>query len=264
MTKGAAATRPSLETHLRTRRDGNRKLLVPFVTAGVSPDWTALVNRLAQAGADAIEIGLPFSDPMLEGVTIQQASQQALDRGMTTTRALEEIAELDLDVPLVVMTYSNLIRRHGASDFCRRLFEAGVSGIIPVDTPLDEAGPLVQAATAHNIETVLVTAPSTTSERIRQIAKIGSGFVYASTVMGTTGERAELGEQAASLATRVRECTDRPVLLGFGIAGPQAAVEAARHADGVIMGAALMRRVLEGQTMDEVAGLVAEVRVALE
>nr|WP_269811193.1 tryptophan synthase subunit alpha [Kineosporia rhizophila] len=253
-----------METRLRTRRAGNRKLLVPYVTAGVVGDWVSLVAEMAAVGADAIEIGLPFSDPMLEGVTIQEASQRALDQGMTTDRALDAIAELDLDVPLVVMTYSNLIRRRGPAEFCRRLAESGVSGVIPVDTPVDEAQPLVDAARSAEIETVLIAAPSTSSERIAQIAELGSGFVYASTVMGTTGERAELGEQAAALARRVRESTDRPVLLGFGISGPRTALEAARHADGVVMGAALMRRVLEGQTMDEVAGLVGQVRSALD
>ncbi|GAB3269040.1 tryptophan synthase subunit alpha [Kineosporia babensis] len=264
MTRTATGDRPQLEAHLRERRSQKRKLLVPFVTAGVSADWLDLVVALVEAGADAIEIGLPFSDPMLEGVTIQQASQRALERGMTTTRALHAIAELELDVPLIAMTYSNLIKRHGYEDFCRRLSESGVSGLIPVDTPLDEAGPLIKAARTNHIETVLVAAPSTPDDRLKQIAEVGSGFVYASTVMGTTGERTSLGQQAADLAGRVRACTDRPVLLGFGISGPETAVEAARHADGVVMGAALMRRVLEGQTVDEVTGLARQVREALE
>jgi tryptophan synthase alpha chain len=253
-----------LEAHLRQRRAEKRKILVPYVTAGVTRDWTSLVLTLVDAGADAIEIGLPFSDPMLEGATIQAASQRALERGMTTDRALAELADLDLPVPLVVMTYSNLIRRRGADRFCRALAEAGASGLIPVDTPLDEATPLVTVARANGIETVLLVAPSTPSDRIAQVAELGSGFVYASTVMGTTGERVTLGEQAAALAQRVRERTDRPVLLGFGISDARTAVVAARRADGVIMGAALMRRVLSGEPEDVVAGLIREVRVALD
>ena len=259
-----APGRPSLETHLRQRRSEKRKLLVPFVTAGVIPEWTSLITALAEAGADAIEIGLPFSDPMLEGVTIQEASQRALQQGMTTDRALAAIGDLRLDVPLVVMTYSNLIRRRGAQTFCRQLAEAGVSGLIPVDTPLDEATPLVTAARAEHVETVRVVAPPTPSDRIGQVAELGSGFVYAATVMGTTGERSSLGGQAAELVQRVRGRTDRPVLLGFGISGPETAAEAARHAGGVIMGAALMRRVLAGETVAEVAGLVAQVRGTLD
>jgi tryptophan synthase alpha chain len=254
----------TLEANLRRNRAQKRKLLVPFVTAGVVPDWTELVTELAHQGADAIEIGLPFSDPMLEGVTIQEASLRALQAGMTTERALEAISGLELDIPLVVMTYSNLIRHRGAGRFCRDLAEAGVSGLIPVDTPLDEAVPLVEAARPEGVEVVLVVAPSTSADRIGQVAELGRGFVYASTVMGTTGERGTLGERAGELAARVRSRTDRPVLLGFGISGPETAVQAARQADGVIMGAALMRRALAGEGIDPVAGLVRQVRAALD
>jgi tryptophan synthase alpha chain len=257
-------TRIPLETHLRQGRAQGRKLLVPFVTAGVIPDWTGLVTELARQGADAIEIGLPFSDPMLEGVTIQEASLRALRGGMTTDRALEAISGLELDVPLIIMTYSNLVRRPGADAFCRDLAAAGVSGLIALDTPLEEAVPLVEAARPHGIEVVLVVAPSTPADRIGQVAEVGGGFVYASTVMGTTGERGTLGERAGELAARVRSRTDRPVLLGFGISGPETAVAAARHADGVVMGAALMRRVLAGESIERVAGLVREVRTALD
>lgn len=256
--------RPALESHLRRVRSENRKLLVPFVTAGVTTEWTELIGELAAAGADAIEIGLPFSDPMLEGVTIQQASQQALAAGTTTDRVLSAISELDVKVPLIVMTYSNLIRRPGADAFCRALAEAGVSGLIPVDTPLDEAAPLVGAARDHGVQTVLLVAPSTPEDRIDRIARLGEGFVYASTVMGTTGERAALGRRAAGLAARVRACTDRPVLLGFGISGPQVAMQAAAAADGVVMGAALMRRVLDGQRIGQVGDLVRSVRRGLD
>jgi len=260
-TRPGARNRPPLEADLRQSRARERKLIVPFVTAGVIPDWTGLIQAFAEAGADAIEIGLPFSDPMLEGVTIQEASQRALDLGMTTDRALAAISGLKLDIPLIVMTYSNLIRHPGADTFCRRLAEAGVSGLIPVDTPLDEAGPLVEAAREHGIEVVLLVAPSTPADRIAQVAELGGGFVYASAVMGTTGERGTLDERAGELVSRVRSRTDRPVLLGFGISSPETALEAARHADGVIMGAALMRRVLDGESAVE---LVREVRSALD
>lgn len=259
-----AQKRHPLEASLRESRARGRKLLVPFVTAGVSPQWTDLVTEYAAAGADAVEIGLPFSDPMLEGVTIQEASQRALELGTTTDRALAAVADLDVGIPLIVMTYSNLIRRRGAERFCEKLAEAGISGLIPVDTPIDEAEPLVRAARANQVETVLIVAPSTPSERIGQVAELGGGFVYASTVMGTTGERAALGKDAAALAGRVRQRTDRPVLLGFGISDEGTAAEAAQSADGVIMGAALMRRVLAGEDADQVAGLVRRVRSALD
>ncbi|NUW29827.1 tryptophan synthase subunit alpha [Nonomuraea sp. SMC257] len=257
-------TEESLETYLRARRDAGRALLVPYVTGGLTDDWLAYVRAYADAGADAVEIGLPFSDPMLDGGTIQEASDRALRRGVTPDRLLDEIASAAVEVPLVVMTYSNIVFRAGAKAFCARLAEAGVSGLVVPDVPHDEAGSLSVAATAAGIDLVLLAAPSTPPARLRSIAEESRGFIYGVTVMGTTGERASMPDSARSVAARLRELTTRPVLLGFGISTPEHAVEACRHADGVVVASALMRRVLDGATPAEVGSDVAAIRRALD
>lgn len=253
-----------LETRLRARRDAGRSLLVPYVTAGVSADWLDHARAYADAGADAIEIGLPFSDPMLDGTVVQQASQRALDRGSTPRAAIAEVAGLAIDVPLVAMTYSNVVMRQGRAEFCDRLRSAGFAGLIVVDTPHDEAEPLVQAAREYDVELVLMLAPSTSDRRVKQIAALSRGFVYAATVMGVTGERSGVPEAATELAARAKRHTTLPVLLGFGISTPEDAVRAAAVADGVVVASALMRRVLAGAGPVETGGYVRDVREALD
>lgn len=253
-----------LEKRLRERRDGGSSLLVPYLTAGVSADWLDHARAFADAGADAIEIGLPFSDPMLDGTAVQQASQRALERGMTPHTAITQAAGLSVDVPLVAMTYSNLVQRHGQAHFCERLRDAGFAGLIVVDTPLDEAEPLVEAARQHTIDLVLMIAPSTSDQRVKQIAGLSRGFVYAATVMGTTGERTGVPEAAARLVSRARQHSTLPVLLGFGISTPDDAVRAAAVADGIAVGSALMRRVLAGAGPTQTGGYVRDLRVALD
>lgn len=253
-----------LEAHLRARRDAGRSLLVPYVTAGLTADWTAYVEAYAAAGADAVEIGLPFSDPMLDGPTIQEASHAALARGVTADGLLAELAGVRAGVPLVVMTYANIVLRHGAGTFGRRLADAGVSGLIVPDVPFDEPAEFSAALAGAGVAMVLLAAPATRPDRLRQIAEHSRGFVYGVTVMGTTGERDTLAGSAAGVATRVRAVTDRPVLLGFGIARPEHAVAAAAHADGVVVASALVRRVLDGAGPDEAAADVAALRAALD
>ncbi|MEV0616773.1 tryptophan synthase subunit alpha [Nonomuraea sp. NPDC050404] len=254
----------SLETRLRARRDAGRALLVPYVTGGLTGDWLDYLRAYEDAGADAIEIGLPFSDPMLDGGTIQEASDRALRRGVTPGGLLAEISAATVGTPLVVMTYSNLVFRAGARRFCDRLAESGVSGLIVPDVQYDEAGALSEAATAAGVELTLLAAPSTAPGRLRDIAGQSRGFVYGVTVMGTTGERADLAASGRSVATRLRELTTTPVLLGFGISRPEHAVEACGYADGVVVASALMRRALDGATPAEVGADVANLRQALD
>jgi len=253
-----------LETALRGRRDAGHPLLVPYLSAGVGADWTDHARAWADAGADAIEIGLPFSDPMLDGTPVQQASQRALDRGTTVRSALEAVAGLSIGVPLVAMTYTNLVMRPGRAQFCRWLAEAGFGGLIVVDTPYAEGESLTRAAAEHRIDLVRMLAPSTSADRVRQIVQPATGFVYAATVMGTTGERDGLPAEAGELVARVRPHTTLPVLLGFGIATAADAARAAVVADGVVVGSALMRRVLAGAGPGETAAVVATLRAALD
>ncbi|MEU8377900.1 tryptophan synthase subunit alpha [Streptosporangium sp. NPDC048865] len=251
----------SLERRLRDR---GRKLLVPYVTGGVTDGWTGYLRSFAAAGADAIELGLPFSDPTLDGATIQEASGAALARGATAHGILAEIGGLGLDVPLVASTYYNLVLRDGTSAFCAALRRAGITGLIVPDLPLEEAGELADAAAAAGVDLVLLASPSTPPARLREIAHRSRGFVYAVSRMGTTGERAALAGSAGALAGRIKQAGDRPVLLGFGISTPEQAVEAARHADGVVVGAAIMRRILDGAGPDDVGAYLAALRRALD
>jgi len=251
----------TLESRLRATRDGGRKLLMPYLTGGIVPDWTDYLAAIAAAGADAVEVGLPFSDPTLDGPTIQEASDAALSRGATPSGILADLAGVDMGVPLVASTYANLALRDG---FCGQLREAGVAGLIVPDLPLDESGPLEATASGSGLALALLVSPATPVLRVRDIAARSRGFVYAVSLMGTTGERDQLAESAATLAARLRQATDRPVFLGFGISTPQQAAQAACAADGVIVGAAVMRRVLDGATPAEIGAFVATLRSALD
>lgn len=204
--------------------------LVPYVTGGISADWTDYLLAYQEAGATAIEIGLPFSDPMLDGVTIQQASDRALSRGATVVSILQDLDRVRgrLRVPLIVMTYANLVFHRTPEGFCRELADAGISGLIVPDLPVDEAKPVARAAAEAGIDLIPLVAPVTPDDRLEQIAALGSGYIYAVSVMGTTGERATLGSSAAGLAARVKAVTDRPVLIGFGVSSPEQAAEAGR------------------------------------
>lgn len=253
-----------LEDHLRNGREGGRKLLMPYLTGGITADWIAYARAFADAGADAIEVGLPFSDPTLDGVTIQQASDTALARGATSLDILAELAQFTIGVPLVVSTYANVVLRTTADQFCTALREAAVSGLIVPDLPLEEATEVEQAASRATIALALLVSPSTPTTRMRQIAARSSGFVYAVSLMGTTGERQQLSTSGARLATQLKQATDRPVLLGFGISTPEQAAKAAANADGVIVGAAVMRQVLDGAVPTQVGTYIGALRAALD
>ena len=253
-----------LESTLRAARDAGRKLLVPYVTGGLGGGWLDVVRAVAASGADAIEIGIPFSDPVMDGSTIQEASQRALDIGATPASIALDLARLDVSVPLVVMTYYNPVLHAGHERFAAMLRDGGVDGAIVPDLPLDELDGWGEAAEACGIETVLLAAPTTSDERMREICERSRGFVYGVALMGVTGERAELARQAVAMGRRLKAVTDRPVLLGVGISNPEQAAEAAAAADGVIVGSALVRRLLGGGGADEVARFVGELRDALD
>jgi tryptophan synthase alpha chain len=241
------------------------KRLNPYVTGGLTPDWTDYLLACQAGGADAIEIGLPFSDPMLDGATIQQASDRALARGATVASILADLAAVRdrVTVPLIAMTYANLVFRAGAAAFCARL-AAGVSGLIVPDLPFDEVGEVADIAEAAGIDLVLLVAPVTPPGRLAEIAARTRGFVYAVSVMGTTGERDAVATSAAVLAARVKAVTDRPVLIGFGVSTPAQAAEAGRAGDGVVVASALVRRVLDGATPDDLRQDVRALRTALD
>jgi tryptophan synthase alpha chain len=251
-----------LERELRAKRDAGRKLLVPYITGGY-PGWDDAIRAAAAHGADAIEIGVPFSDPVMDGPVIQQASQASLDRGTTPQSVLAAVPGLDVDVPLVVMTYYNLVHHDGHRRFAHRLVEAGVSGCILPDLPLEESEPWCRAADHEGVETVMLAAPTAPDERLPRIAARARGFVYAVGLLGVTGERDQLAASATALATRVMAITDLPVLVGVGVSNAEQAYQASRIADGVIQGASVVRRLME-EGPDAVGSYVAEVRQAID
>lgn len=253
-----------LERALRDARDGGRKLLVPYVTGGLGDEWPDVVRAIAAAGADAIEIGIPFSDPVMDGPVIQQASDRALAVGATPVSILGQLRDLDAGVPLAVMTYYNIAFRMGHERFAASLAEAGVAAAILPDLPLEEVGPWAGVADAAGVETVLLAAPTAPDERLPRICARARGFVYAVGLLGVTGERAQLATTATEIAARLKSVTDLPVLVGIGVSNAEQAAEAARVADGVIVGSALVRRLLDGAGPAGAAAFVAELRAVLD
>ncbi len=251
-----------LETRLRGRRADGRKLLVPYVTGGVA-GWQDAIRAAAAAGADAVEVGIPFSDPVMDGPVIQEASQRALDAGATPPAILDGIRELDVAVPLAVMTYYNIVFHAGHERFAAQLRRAGVSAAILPDLPLEEAGPWCTAADEAGVETVMFAAPTAPDDRLPLVAARARGFLYSVGLLGVTGERERLAGTATELAGRLKRLTDVPVLVGVGVSNAGQAVEAVAVADGVIQGASVMRRLLE-HGPDAVGEYVAEVRRALD
>ena len=251
-----------LDATLRANRDAGRKSLVAYLTGGLG-DWQGMIAAAVDAGADAIEVGIPFSDPVMDGPVIQEANERALAAGINPSAVLDGIAALDVGVPIAVMTYANLIYRFGWQRFAERAASVGVSGAILPDIPLEEIGPWAEAADRAGVETVLLAAPTTPDERLERICRRSRGFVYAVGLLGITGERASLAESARVIARRLKDTTDLPVLVGVGIGTPAQAAEVCEVADGVVVGSAIVRRMLEDGTPESVGELVAGFRAAL-
>ncbi|MFM8906003.1 MAG: tryptophan synthase subunit alpha, partial [Actinomycetota bacterium] len=206
----------TLEPRLRELRNAGRKILLPYVTGGV-PGWTDAIHTAVANGADAVEVGLPFSDPVMDGPVIQRASTIALGSGATVNAILDGVRDLDVDVPLVVMCYYNTVFRAGHARFAHQVRAAGVNGVIVPDLPLEEAGEWCAAADDAGLATVMLAAPTAPDERLPRIAARARGFVYAVGLLGVTGERETLATSALTIARRVKAVTDVPVLVGVGV-----------------------------------------------
>jgi tryptophan synthase alpha chain len=231
---------------------------VPYLAAG-DPNYEAsieYVEALARSGADCIELGLPFSEPIAEGPTIQQAVVRSLKGGMTVERYFDFVADLDVDVPLVCMTYYNLIYHYGDAEgpepFVERAAAEGIDGFVVPDLPAEEAGPLREACDEHGRDLVSIVAPTTGEERLRKLVDLSSGYLYIQARLGVTGARASVSDRTAESLARVAETgTDLPRAVGFGISSfEQARDVIAAGADGVIVGSALVDIVAEGHEAD--------------
>jgi tryptophan synthase alpha chain len=236
---------PDLEPSLRSRLDAGGRVFVPYVTGGLAGVDAELLRGLEVAGADAIEVGIPFSDPVMDGPVIQEASRRALEDGATPSSVLGTIKEAGLEVPVAVMTYANPVWHAGHEAFLDACVDAGVSGVIVPDLPVDEAGGWASACRRASVAPVFLAAPGTSDERLRAIGETSRGFVYCVATYGVTGARDRLAETAAELVGRLRPLTGRPLLVGVGIAEPAQAAEACAFADGVVVGSALVRPLLE-------------------
>ncbi len=254
----------TLETALQARLNAGGKCLVPYITGGLGDDWIETVRAAASAGADAIEIGMPFSDPVMDGPTIQMANDRALAAGVTPQSVLDSLRGADIGVPTAVMTYVNLAFHGGYQRFASNLADAGVSGCILPDIPLEEIGPWADAADAAGIETVLLAAPTAPDSRLPRICQRSHGFVYGVGLVGITGVRSELADSAKVIAARLKAVTDKPVLVGVGVGSPEQAVEVSTVSDGVVVGSVIVQRMLDGGGPEGVAELVSEFRGALD
>ena len=252
------------EQALRARRDSGGKILVPYITGGLGDDWIETLHAVAAAGADGIEIGIPFSDPVMDGPTIQEANDRALSSGATPQSILAAVRESDIEIPLAVMTYYNIAFRAGDTRFATDLADAGISACILPDLPLEETGSWTEAADAAGIETILLAAPTAPDERLPRICERSRGFVYGVGLLGITGVRSSLAKSAMDIATRLKAVTDKPVLVGVGVGTPEQAVEVSTVADGVVVGSAIVNRMLSNAGPEGVGELVAEFRAALD
>lgn len=250
-----------LEETFAALRRARRVGLVTYVTAG-DPDLdhsADVLRALDRAGADVIEVGVPFSDPLADGPEIQRASERALRAGATLDRILglvEDVRE-DVSAPLVLFSYANPIVQMGGRRFVERAAAAGVDGVLALDLPIEEAGPLRATLDARGLAMIFLVSPTTTDARIARAAQLGRGFLYAISRFGVTGAQDRLADGARAVVERIRAHTTLPVALGFGLSHPQHVQEAGQWADAVVVGSALVRVIAETGASRELADRVA-------
>ncbi|MBI5124218.1 MAG: tryptophan synthase subunit alpha [Candidatus Omnitrophica bacterium] len=229
----------------------NRSLFIAYITAG-DPSLAMtekIVLALENAGVDIIELGIPFSDPLADGPTIQAASQRALKKKASLKKIFSTVHDLrkKTDVPIAFMTYYNPVLRYGLKNFFSSCAINGVDGVIVPDLPCEEANGLIRSAKKNGIATIFLAAPTSTRPRIREIAKNSSGFIYYVSLTGVTGARNKLPEEVASNVKLIKSMTDKAVAVGFGVSTPAQAGDVARAADGVIVGSAIVKIIANNQ-----------------
>lgn len=226
----------------------NGKAFIAFVTGG-DPDLETtkkLILEMQKEGADLIEVGVPFSDPIAEGPTIQEADLRALNNGCTTDKLFDALKEIkdEVTIPLVFMTYINAVYKYGKKDFMERCVECGIDGIIVPDCPYEEKGELLSECDAAGVDLISMIAP-TSHDRIKMIAKEAKGFIYCVSSLGVTGVRKNITTDLGAMTSLVKEVTDVPCAVGFGIATPEQAAEVVKYSDGAIVGSAIVKIIAE-------------------
>jgi tryptophan synthase alpha chain len=243
-------------------RAEKRSGLVTYVTAGDPdlPRTEGILRALDRAGADVIEVGVPFSDPLADGPVIQRATERALASGATLAGVLEVVAKVrrDLRAGVVIFSYANPILRFGAERFTDAAREAGVDGVLVLDLPIEESGDFRDLLASGGIDTILLLSPTTSDERLRAAAALGSGFLYAISRLGVTGARDQLAEGAEAIVARIRAVSNLPVALGFGISKPEHVRAVGQWADAAVVGSALVNVIAEAGSSDDVDTRVEE------
>ncbi len=253
----------------RTRAE-NRAALVGYLPAGYPTIERSInaIRAMVEAGVDLVEVGLPYSDPVMDGPTIQVAAQAALDSGVRVDDVFSVVEASAAVAPTVVMTYWNPVERRGVDRFAADLAAAGGAGLITPDLIPDEGVDWDRASRAHGLDRIYLVSPSSTDERLAMTAEASSGFVYATAVMGVTGQRAQTSDLAPELVARLRAVTDKPVGVGLGVSDGRQAHEVAAFADAVIVGSALVRRLIdhpdEEEALASLRELAADLRAGVE
>jgi tryptophan synthase alpha chain len=243
---------PRISDAFATVHESGRPGLVAYVTAGdPNLDRTAeILVTLSANGADVLEVGVPFSDPLADGPVIQRASERALKSGTTLRKTLDMIRQhrAQIAAPIVLFTYANPILRMGEATFVRAAADAGVNGVLVLDLPVEEAGPFRKALVEVELDPIFLLSPTTTDERIRQSAALGRGFLYVISRLGVTGARERLGADAEPLVRRIRAHSTLPLAIGFGISRPEHVAEVGQWADAAVVGSALVNVIAEHGT----------------
>ncbi len=251
-----------IDKKFQALRQQNARAFMPYLCAGdPTPELTTkLLLTLEEAGADLIELGVPFSDPIADGPTIQRASERALKHRISLQQILKMVKTLrqQTDIPIALMSYYNPIFSMGESVFCKAAQDAGVDGVIVPDLPPEEAQPLLDVAPQYNLATIFLVAPTSPAERMQSIASVSTGFIYCVSVTGVTGARTTLSDEVAPMIAELRKHTDKPISVGFGVSTPEQAKQAVEIADGVIVGSAIVNVVEEN--MDDETKLLAAVK----
>jgi tryptophan synthase alpha chain len=236
------------DTFARLRRE-RRPGLVTYTTAG-DPDLprsAEILKALDRAGADVLEVGVPFSDPVADGPVIQRATERALAAGgsLRTSLSLVERVRQDISAPIVIFSYANPLMRMGVETFARRAAAAGVDGVLALDLPIEEAGEFREALASEGLDTIFLLSPTTTDARIRKAAELGRGFLYGISRLGVTGAQDRVAPGAEALVRRIRKLTELPIALGFGISRPEHVTEVGAYADAAVVGSALVALIAE-------------------
>ncbi|MBA7486762.1 Tryptophan synthase alpha chain [subsurface metagenome] len=244
------------------------KALIAYITVGYPSIEATLkvVPLLARSGCDIVELGIPFSDPLADGATIQKASFSALQNGVTPRRCLEVAGQLrrQVEIPLVFMTYFNPVFSYGLEEFCAAGARSGINGLIIPDLPPEEGAGLEAVTQRHNLDLIYLLAPTSTGERIRLVAERSRGFIYLVSVTGVTGARDNLPPDLAAFVAGVRKVANQPLCVGFGISTPEQAGQVARIADGVIVGSRIIQLMEAENDLESVGSFIKELRQALD